>query len=397
MKILIADKLHADVVESLNGHSETCLYEPGLKAEDLPEAASDADVLIVRSTKVSAEAIQNGRRLSVVIRAGAGVNTIDLEAASARGVSVCNCPGKNAIAVAELAVALMLSWDRRIPDGVAALRDKRWDKGEFSKAQGFKGRTVGIVGLGSIGQAVIDRLKGFEVDIVAWSRSLTPEKAKAMGVTYCADPQTVARQSSVVSLHLALNNDTRGMFDEEFFKCMDPGDLLVNTCRAEVVDQDALKSALDRGILVATDVFHDEPAGKQADFENEVAQHPNLYGSHHIGASTTESELATGMEAVRIVEAFALGMPLPNCVNVRTQPPGLPSLFIRHKDQAGVLAGIFQVFKKADLSIQEMENTVYQGSEGATARIVLDKSPTDDELAEIEQCEGVYAARLVKK
>ena len=156
MKVLVADKLHSDVVEKLKTLADDCAYEPSLKAEDLPGAVGEADVLIVRSTKVSAEAIQAGKRLSLIIRAGAGVNTIDLEAASGRGVSVCNCPGKNAVAVAELAVTLMLCWDRRVPCGVAALRDKKWDKGEYSKATGFLGRKVGIIGLGSIAEAVIE-------------------------------------------------------------------------------------------------------------------------------------------------------------------------------------------------------------------------------------------------
>ena len=173
MKVLVADKLHADVVEKLKTLADECVYEPSLKAEDLAGAIGQADALIVRSTKVGSEAIQAGKRLSLIIRAGAGVNTIDLEAASGRGVSVCNCPGKNAVAVAELAVALMLCWDRRIPCGVAALRNKKWDKGEYSKATGFQGRRVGILGLGSIGEAVIERLKGFNVEILAWSRHVS--------------------------------------------------------------------------------------------------------------------------------------------------------------------------------------------------------------------------------
>ena len=394
MKVLVADKLHADVVEKLKTLADECVYEPSLKAEDLAGAIGQADALIVRSTKVGSEAIQAGKRLSLIIRAGAGVNTIDLEAASGRGVSVCNCPGKNAVAVAELAVALMLCWDRRIPCGVAALRNKKWDKGEYSKATGFQGRRVGILGLGSIGEAVIERLKGFNVEILAWSRSLTPERAGEMGVTYCATPEAVARQSSVVSVHVALNSDTRGMLGEQFFNCMDPGDIFINTCRAEVVDRDALLAALNKGVLVGTDVFHDEPAGKQGEFDCEVAQHSNLYGSHHIGASTTQSELDTGMEAVRIVEAFSNGAPLPNCVNVRTTPKDSPSIVVRHEDRVGVLAGVFKTLKEAGISVQEMENTGFEGAKAASARIVCDKCPSAEQLTKLESCDGVFAARL---
>lgn len=394
MKVLVADKLHSKVVERLQKLADTCVYEPGLKAEELVEAAQDADVLIVRSTKVTAATIEKAKRLSVIVRAGAGVNTIDLDSASKRGVSVCNCPGKNAVAVAELAVGLMLSWDRRIPSGVAELRAKRWEKGEYSKATGMQGRTVGIVGLGSIGMAVIERLKSFNVNILAWSRSLTPQKAGDLGVTYCATPEAVARQCSIVSAHLALNSETRGMLGDKFFACLEAGDIFINTCRAEVVERDALKKALDKGVLMGTDVFHDEPAGKSAEYVDDIAQHENVYGSHHIGASTTQSELATGMEAARIVEAFSSGTPLPNCVNLRTPPEDCPSIVVRHEDRVGVLAGVFKHLKEAGISVQEMENTVFEGAQAASARIVCDRCPTEDNLRSIETCDGVFAARL---
>jgi len=396
MKVLVADKLHPDVVAELESLADSCHYEPGLKAQDLVEAATDSDVLIVRSTKVSAEVFEAAKRLSLVIRAGAGVNTIDLGEASKRGVSVCNCPGKNAVAVAELAIALMLSWDRRIPSGVAALRDGRWEKGDFSKATGIQGRTVGIIGLGSIGEAVLQRLRGFNVKIAAWSRSLTPERAEQLGVEFCSTPLEVAQKSSIVSLHLALAEATRGMLDGAFFSALQPGDILVNTCRAEVVDRAALKEALDRGVLLGTDVFHGEPAGKSEAFDDDIAQHPNVYGSHHIGASTTQSELATGMEAALIVKAFVAGTPLPNCVNVRVTPEGCPNIVVRHEDRVGVLAGVFKCLKSAGVSVQEMENTVFEGAQAASARIVCDKCPSAKDLVAIEACDGVYSARLSK-
>ena len=394
MKVLIADKLDATVVTKLKELADNLVYEPSLKADGLVEAASDVDVLIVRSTKVTAETMEASRRLSLVIRAGAGVNTIDLEKASERGISVCNCPGKNAVAVAELAIGLMLSWDRRLPEGVAALREGRWDKGGFSKAVGFKGRTIGILGLGAIGEAVIERLKGFDVTILAWSRSLTPEKAGDLGVVYCSTPEAVARQCSVVSVHVALSEETRGMLGEKFFTCLEPGNIFINTCRAEVVDREALKAALDRGVLVGTDVFHQEPTVKSGEYADEIAQHPNLYGSHHIGASTAESEYSTGMEALRVVQSFVSGVPLPNCVNVRVTPPECASLFVRHEDRVGVLAGVFKALKESGISVQEMENTVFRGAKAASARIVCDKCPQPEHLKAVEACDGVFAARL---
>ncbi len=393
MKILVADKLHPSVVEKLGALGQLD-YQPSLDAESLVGPAQDADVVIVRSTKVTSNVIDSARRLSLIIRAGAGVNTIDLEAASAKGISVCNCPGKNAVAVAELAVALMLAWDRRLPDGVSALRQGRWDKGGFSKAVGFQGRTIGIIGLGSIGEATIDRLRGFNVKLVCWSRSLTPEKAALLGVEYAASPVEVARRSSIVSLHLALSKDTREMFGDEFFDQLAPGEILINTCRAEVIQKDALQRALDRGVLVGTDVFHDEPTGKAGEFVDPIAGHVNLYGTHHVGASTDQSELDTGMEALRIVQAFVDGALLPNCVNLRTAPAGSSTLFVRHEDKVGVLAGVFKSLKEGGISVQEMENTVFSGAQACSARIICDKCPDDAVLASVEACDGVFAARL---
>lgn len=393
MQVLVADKLHPEVIKLLEKIC-TLDYQPGLDAESLVGPAQNADVLIVRSTKVQAPVIEAAKRLSLIIRAGAGVNTIDLDRASAKGISVCNCPGKNAVAVAELAIALMLAWDRRLPDCVALLRAGKWDKGGFSKAKGFQGRTVGVVGLGSIGMATLERLRGFKVRIVGWSRSLTPERALELGIEYCSSPVEVARRSSIVSLHLALSKDTRGFLGEEFFAELQAGDILINTCRAEVVDKDALLKALERGVLVGTDVFHDEPSAKSGEWVDEIASHKNLYGTHHIGASTDQSELATGMEALRIVEAFQQGTALPNCVNLRTSPAGSATLFVRHHDKVGVLAGVFKALKEGGISVQEMENTVFAGAKACSARIVCDKSPGQALLAEVEQCDGVFAARL---
>ncbi len=393
MKVLIADKLHPEVIEQLRGLGELD-YQPSLDAEGLVSAAVDADALIVRSTKVTSAVIAGAKRLSLIIRAGAGVNTIDLEGASARGISVCNCPGKNAVAVAELAVALMLAWDRRLPDGVAALRGARWDKGGFSKATGFQGRTVGIIGLGAIGEATIDRLRGFNVKLVCWSRSLTPERAEELGVEFADSPVEVARRSSIVSLHLALSKDTRELFGDEFFGQLQPGEIFINTCRAEVVQRDALHRALERGVLVGTDVFHDEPTGKAGEWNDPIAAHPNLYGTHHIGASTDQSELDTGMEALRIVKAFVEGAALPNCVNLRVPPTGSATLFVRHEDKVGVLAGVFKSLKEGGISVQEMENTVFAGAQACSARIVCDKTPGAEVLSAVESCDGVFAARL---
>ena len=171
MKVLIADKFEQSGIDGLKAAGCDVLYEPDLKDEALTAAiaSSGADVLVVRGTKVTAPMLDAGR-LALVVRAGAGYNTIDVAAASRRGIYVSNCPGKNAIAVAELAFALILSLDRRVPDNVAELRAGRWNKKEYSKAQGLFGKTIGLLGVGSIGREVIRRAAGFGMPVVVWSR-----------------------------------------------------------------------------------------------------------------------------------------------------------------------------------------------------------------------------------
>src|SRR5205085_9330727 len=190
MKVLVADKFEKSGIDGLKGAGCEVVYEPELKDESLTQAiaASGADVLVVRGTKVTAPMLDAGH-LSLIVRAGAGYNTIDVAGASQRGIYVSNCPGKNAIAVAELAFGLILSLDRRIPDNVAELRGGTWNKKEFSRAQGLYGRTLALLGVGAIGQEMIRRAAGFGMPVVIWSRRfdgehrpMTDIDARALGV-----------------------------------------------------------------------------------------------------------------------------------------------------------------------------------------------------------------------
>src|SRR6185503_9390165 len=156
-------------------------------------------------------------------------------AASKGGIYVSNCPGKNSIAVAELAFALILALDRRIGDNVIALRRGEWNKKEFSKARGLFGRKLGLISVGKIGQEMIPRAQAFGMPVIAWSRSLTPERAAELGIEYKATPAEVAREADIVSVHLALNSETKGMLGAEFFSAMQPGSYFINTARGEVV------------------------------------------------------------------------------------------------------------------------------------------------------------------
>lgn len=377
MKVLVADAFPKDRLADFAALNLEVDYRPDLPAKDLPAAAADASILVVRSKQVAAPVFEGAPALSLVIRAGAGVNTIDVAAASRRGVYVANCPGQNSIAVAELAIGLVLALDRRIPDNVAALRAGRWEKKKFSEANGLFGRTLGVAGTGAIGREVIVRAKALGLRVVAWSRSLDETGAKALGVERAASLVDLARASDFLSLHLALSKDTRGIVSKEVLEAMKPGAALVNTARAEVVDQDALLALAQAGRLrVGTDVFAGEPEKGTADFQSPLAALPNVYGTHHIGASTEQAQDAIARETVRIVAAFVKAGQVPNCVNVARKTPARARLVVRHLDKVGVLANVLGLVREAGINVQEIRNTVFEQAQAASCAIDLDERPT---------------------
>jgi D-3-phosphoglycerate dehydrogenase / 2-oxoglutarate reductase len=389
MKILIADKFEQSGRDGLQALGCEISFQPDLKDEALVQAIANEqpDVLVVRGTKVTEPMLAAGP-LKLVVRAGAGYNTIDVAAASRRGIYVANCPGKNSIAVAELAFALILALDRRVADNVIALRAGEWNKKEFSKARGLFGRKLGLVGLGKIGQEMIPRAKAFGMPVVAWSRSLTPEKAENLGVERKDSPLEVARASDIVSVHVALKPETKMMIGAEFFGAMKEGAYFINTSRGETVDQAALVEAIhSRGIRVGLDVFATEPTSAVADFEDPIANETRVYGTHHIGASTDQAQEAIAAETVRIIRSFKETGQVPNVVNLAARTPATHRLVVRHRDRPGVLAQVLDAIKAEQINVQEMENIVFEGAEAAVARINLDKAPPNATLDRLRQAD----------
>jgi D-3-phosphoglycerate dehydrogenase len=382
MNVLIADKFEQSGRDGLAAIGCEVSFQPDLKDEALVEAIGSLrpDVLVVRSTKVT-EAMLSAGALKLVVRAGAGYNTIDVSAASRRGIYVSNCPGKNSIAVAELAFALILALDRRIADNVITLRRGEWNKKEFSKGRGLYGRTLGLIGTGQIGQEMIPRAHAFGMKTVAWSRSLTPERAAALGIERLDSPQAVARVSDVVSVHLALKPETRSLVGADIFNEMKEGAIFINTARGEVVDQPALVHAMQtRGIRAGLDVFASEPTSATGEFTDEIAKEENLYGTHHIGASTDQAQEAIAAETVRIIQSFKETGIVPNVVNLAERTPATHTLVVRHQDRPGVLAHVLDAIRNANINVQEMENIIFEGSEAAVARINLEAAPSSEIL-----------------
>ena len=399
MRVLIADKFEQSGIDGLSALGCEVKVEAGLAPDALANAVAefDTDILIVRSTKVPAVVFEKAKKLSMVLRAGAGYDNIDVVAASSKGVFITNCPGKNSIAVAELVWALILSCDRRVPDQTIDLRNGKWDKKEYSKASGLFGRTLGIVGLGQIGQEVALRGKAFGMNVVAWSRSLSEERADSLEIGYCSNIVNLAKMSDVVSVNVASTNETKGLIGEQFCNAMKPGAYFINTSRGNVVDQAALTSVIrSKGIRCGLDVFANEPGAADNAFADPIVKEKGVYGTHHIGASTDQAQQAIAREAVRIVAEYISTGRVLNCVNRAAATPATCLLTVRHINRPGVLAHVFYTLGQAGINVEEMENIIYDGAKAACARIQLDQPPIAEHLTAIGANESVLSVSLTR-
>lgn len=318
MKVLIADSFEAEGVQRLAALGCTVTQDADLSGPALAESAKDtaADVLIVRSTKVDKPVLDVADHLKLVIRAGAGFDNIDFKHARTRGICVANCPGTNSVAVAELTFGLMLALDRRIVDNTVDLRRGVWNKKEYGKARGLKGRTLGIVGLGQIGAALARRAKAFEMDLLYFDVVAYPDLEKEVGIRR-ADLETIYRQADFITLHVPLIDATRHMIGEKQLAMMKPTTFIINCSRGGVVDQKALIAALEQNRIAGAglDVYEIEPGATDTAFADAVIHHPRVYGTHHIGASTDQAQWAVAEEVVRIVESFQRTGQVLHCVN----------------------------------------------------------------------------------
>ena len=259
-------------------------------------------MLVVRSTKVEVSHVDASSKLQLVVRAGAGTDTIDVKYCAKQGIYVANCPGKNAHAVAELTIGMMISIDRRMAEGNQMLHDGKWNKGMFAKCLGLKGRTIGLVGFGAIGQLVCKTARALEMRVLVHTRTEYPELFDKLGFTYCSLDDLLA-QSDIVSLHAPGTPETKGMVNKEFLNKMKSDVVLLNTARGNVIVDDDLIAHMNASpnFWYGTDVFNGEPTTATADWSSAVSKHPRCYGTHHCGASTAQAENAIGAEALRVI------------------------------------------------------------------------------------------------
>ncbi len=400
MHLLFADPVADQTVAELESRGHRCSVEPGLTTAELPGRIAGVDGLVVRSTKVDRAVFEAADVLALVIRAGAGTNTIDTGTAARNGVLVCNVPGRNAVAVAELTMGLILALDRRIADNVADARQGRWAKATYSsKANGLFGSTLGIVGMGSIGLAVAERAAGFGMRIGCLDRPgrgrATRDRLAELDVAGCGSLPELLASSDVVSLHVPSSAETKNLVDADFLAAMKPGAILVNTSRGDVIDEAALLAALDAGhVRAGLDVFADEPGSGTAEWDSPLAKHPGVVATHHIGASTAQAQAAVAAGVVEIIDSYAAGE-ARNCVNLAPRGLGSATLTVRHLDEVGVLARVLGLLRQAGLNVEHMQNRIFAGGEAAVATIDVAGTVPADLLSRVEAIPEVLGSSLV--
>jgi len=388
MKVLIADKFPEKYIEELKSLDLEVIYNPKLGENDLPEAAKEVDILVVRSTVVNEKTINESKNLSLIVRAGAGVNNIAIAAANRKGIYVSNCPGKNSIAVAELTIGLMIALDRWIPDNVIDFRNGIWNKDKYSKAQGLYGRTLGIIGVGNIGKEVARRALALGMNVYGKDIS----RIEGVAIKDFSEMDQLLPMCDVVSVHLPLTDQTRNLFDQKMFSFMKDGALFINTSRAEVVDEDALLWAVEnKKIRAALDVFKDEPEGKAGTVSSKLQSNPNIYITHHIGASTEQAQNAVAEETVRIIKDYLTNGVIAHWVNRAKITDAKYQLVVKHYDRPGVLASVLNVIRDANINIEEIENVIFEGGIVACCTMKLREPLSQDLLKQIKDNENILS------
>jgi D-3-phosphoglycerate dehydrogenase len=333
--VVVADAVAREALTPLEGRARLVFrHAPG--APDLPTLLATADALVVRSeTLVTPELLAAAPRLKVIGRAGAGVDNIDLPAATQRGIVVVNAPGGNTIAAAEHTVAMLLSVTRRIPAADAALKRGEWQRSKFVGHE-LRGKTLGIVGLGRVGYEVARRLQSFEMRVVCYDPYVTAEFAQRHGFELAELRQTLS-QADYITVHTPLTESTRGLIGREQLSWLKPTAIVINCARGGIVDEAALVEALDNGTIAAAaiDVFAKEPAT-----DNPLTRHPKVVATPHLGASTVEAQLNVGLQVAEQLLQVLEGKPAQFAVNAPALPPEQAELLQPYVSLSGLLGSL---------------------------------------------------------
>ena len=393
LKVLVADKFPDKYIQQMKDLDLAVSYQPKLGEKDLPEAAKDVDILIVRSTVVNEDTINNSQKLNLIVRAGSGVNNIAIPAANKKGVYVTNCPGMNAVAVAELAFGLMITLDRFIPDNVSDFKNSIWNKDKYSKGKGLKGKTLGVIGVGNIGKEVAKRALAFEMNV--YGKDIT--RIEGVQIKDFSEMDQLLPLCDIISIHLPATPQTKGLFNKQMFSYMKNGAYLINTSRQDVINEDDLLEAIkEKNLRVAVDVFKGEPEGKSGEVKSKLQDNPNIYVTHHIGASTEQAQDAVAEETVRIINHYVHSGVIDHWVNRAKITDAKYQLVVKHYDKPGVLAGVLDVIRSGSINIEEIENIIFEGGIAACCTLKLQNTATADMLKKISENQNVISVSHVE-
>lgn len=396
MKILVGCSLPEPALQELRSLGVELVYEPELTTARLERLIRDVAIAVVCRTRVAPEVIAAGNALQMIVRAGTDTANIAIEEASAAGVFVSNCPHKDAIAIAELTFGLLVALDRRLFENAAALTSGDLEQPQAIEALGLAGRALGILGFGPVEREIIKRARAFDMRVVAWSPTLTPEVAAAEGVDFCAWPRELARQSDMVTVYAPLQEADEVLVNAEFLRNMNDGAYIVYVGHPAALDESALAEvAGERNLRVAYDISAPQlGASGTGRFKSCLQALPNVIGTHHLADRTRQAHEATGAEVVRVIREFLVAGEVLNCVNLSERSPATWQLVLRLKDTVGVLASIMAHVRADGINAEEITSRLFTGAQAAWCVIALDERPSAEALNAIRDLDGVLHLEL---
>jgi D-3-phosphoglycerate dehydrogenase len=369
-KILVADRLSKAGLEAFKQYSDLEVrVEKDMSPEDLKAAIPEFDALVVRSsTKVTADIISAADNLKVIGRAGIGVDNIDIEAATLRGIVVMNTPQENAIAAAEHTITLMLALARKVPQADASMKAGQWEKSKFLGTEVFN-KTLGVIGIGNIGGIVADRALGMKMNVIAYDPHIPPQTVSRKGIELVSFDDLLAR-SDVVTLHLPLTKETRNLINAAALEKMKPDAMLINCARGGVVNEKDLHDALVSGHLsgAALDVFETEPAT-----DNPLCKLDNVIATPHLGASTVEAQESVAIAVAERVADYLLHGIMRNPVNVPSVSPEVMEYigpYLTLGEKMGKFIAQISDFAIEDIIIEYHGEVVERGIEPITSSVL---------------------------
>ncbi|MGD0764829.1 MAG: phosphoglycerate dehydrogenase [Dehalococcoidia bacterium] len=349
-RVLVADPIAQDGIDALAPHAQVDV-KPGLPPDELVRIIGEYDALIVRSeTKVTAAVIEAGKRLEVIGRAGAGVDNIDIEAATQRGIIVVNAPLGNSTSAAEHAIALMLALSRHIPQANASLKGGTWDRRRFMGVE-VRGKTLGIIGLGQIGSEVARRARALEMHVIAHDPFVAEDRAQVLTVDMVSLEELLKR-SDYIAVHAALTPQTKGLIGEKELRLVKPTVRIVNVARGGIVDEEALYNAVEEGRVAgaAVDVFSKEPPG-----DNVLLHSDRIIVTPHLGASTAEAQERVALDVAEQIIAIFKGEPPAHAVNAPLVPAETMAIIGPYVDVAIKASSLATQLSEGQLSSVEVE------------------------------------------